>query len=110
MPLREFLPLYIDAGGPSVVYFDQHIIWGMLPFNNVTLSEKKPASRAYPKELKMLGDHIRKKRLDLGISQGRAAKIIGVAKNTLIIWENNHRPIAVRLMPRIVAFLGYDPS
>jgi DNA-binding XRE family transcriptional regulator len=82
---------------------------GLLPFSHVELQGKKPVPRAYPRELRTIGDHVRKRRLDMGLLQKEAARIIGVATNTLIIWEKNHRPVAVKLMPKIVAFLAYDP-
>jgi hypothetical protein len=40
-----------------------------LHFCEVTLTAKKPLSEAYPKTLKTLGDHLRKRRLDLNLFQ-----------------------------------------
>ena len=39
----------------------------------ITLRGEKAPSLTYPKELKSLGDHIRKRRLDLGLTQDEVA-------------------------------------
>jgi hypothetical protein len=45
-----------------------------LPFCHVGLSAKKPKSEAYPTALRTYGDHLRAKRLDLGLLQKQAAE------------------------------------
>ncbi len=46
-----------------------------MPFCHVTLRGQKPLSPAYPRELRTLGDHLRKRRLDLGLQTiGQALK------------------------------------
>jgi DNA-binding XRE family transcriptional regulator len=47
------------------------------------LKAEKPKLRKYRKKLETLGDHIRKKRLELGLLQSQAAKHIGVDGETL---------------------------
>jgi transcriptional regulator with XRE-family HTH domain len=81
---------------------------GSLPFCHVTLSTTKPADRAYPAELKTIGDHLRKRRLDLGLLQREVARQIGVTKCTVQYWETNRVAPALRFRPRITSFLGYD--
>ena len=54
------------------------------------LSGKKPRSKAYPKEVKTVGDAIRKRRLDLGLHQKDAAKIIGCDKTSILNWEKGY--------------------
>jgi transcriptional regulator with XRE-family HTH domain len=68
----------------------------------------RPAS-TYPKELRTLGDHIRKRRLDLGLVQTDVAKRLGVTAFTVTNWERNHTVPAICLVPRLVGFLGYVP-
>jgi transcriptional regulator with XRE-family HTH domain len=63
----------------------------------------------YPKELKTLGDHLRKKRLDLKLEQKELGKILGVSKATILNWERNRTSPRLDLLPRIVKFLGYIP-
>ena len=63
----------------------------------------------YPKQLKTLGDHIRARRLDLGLLQKDVAEIIGVTTDTIANWEKNrHHPMRCHYM-RINTFLGYSP-
>jgi transcriptional regulator with XRE-family HTH domain len=81
-----------------------------LPFCHVTLSATKPRDRAYPVELKTIGDHLRKRRLDLGLLQREVAEQIGVTKCTIQYWETNRVAPAVRFRPLIARFLGYDYS
>ncbi len=68
-----------------------------------------PPPRGYPRDLRTLGDHLRKARLDRGIFQEHVARELGVSLPTIVNWETNHTRVATRLMPKVVAFLGYDP-
>ena len=57
-----------------------------------------------------MGEHLRKVRLDRGLSQKEAARAIGVSHKTYEYWETSRtRAAAVRHWPAILAFLGYDP-
>jgi len=77
-----------------------------LPFCHVTLKAPKPR-KDYPKELNTLGDHLRKKRLDLGLTQGEVAKRFHVHATTVRYWETNRVAPGLRVMPWIIHFLGY---
>ncbi|MBI2963928.1 MAG: transcriptional regulator [Deltaproteobacteria bacterium] len=57
-----------------------------------------------------MGDHIRKRRLELGLLQREVADRIGSDAATLVNWEKGNTAPALRFMPVIVAFLGYDPT
>jgi transcriptional regulator with XRE-family HTH domain len=57
-----------------------------------------------------LGDHIRKRRLDLGLFQKDVAVAIGVDTNTVTNWEKGHSQPELRFIPRIIEFLGYEPD
>ena len=81
-----------------------------LPFCKVTLKAQKPASVAYPKTLKTLGDHMRKKRLDLKLFQKELAQKIGVDENSLCNWEKNRASPSLYFIPKIIQFLGYVPD
>jgi len=76
----------------------------------VTLKAKKPLSSSYPKKLKTLGDHLRKKRLDLKLLQKEVAKRIGVNETTIWNWENNCSSPSLSYIPKIIKFLGYVPD
>jgi transcriptional regulator with XRE-family HTH domain len=80
-----------------------------LPFCHVRLSARKPESEAYPTALITYGDHLRAKRLGLGLLQKQAAEQIGVDETSVYNWESNRVEPAVRLIPGIIRFLGYCP-
>lgn len=73
------------------------------------LSTRKPESPACPQELKTLGDHLRKRRLELGLRQIDVAQQLGVAIQCISNWEHHRSSPKVYLIPRIVEFLGYSP-
>jgi len=63
----------------------------------------------YPSILRHVGDHLRKRRLDLGLLQRETARRIGVDTTTITNWELGHTAPALCWMPDIIRFLGYDP-
>lgn len=75
-----------------------------------TLSAKRPSSRAYPVSLVTLGDHIRKRRLDMKLLQKDVAEMLDVDTMTVNNWERNRCQPRLYLFPRIVQFIGYNPS
>ena len=70
---------------------------------------KRPANPAYPAELHTLGDHLRKVRLDRGLSQPDVAKILNVITDSVTGWELNRHIPPPRSAKAIIAFLGYFP-
>jgi len=80
-----------------------------LPFSRFSLTYSRPRPSGYPVELKTIGDHIRKRRLDLGLYQKDVAKIIGVDTTTVENWERTGRKPGLKAMPKIIKFLGYNP-
>jgi len=79
-----------------------------LPFCHVNLKSPKPDSR-YSIQLQRLGDHIRKRRLDLGLFQRDLARRLGADAKTLLNWEKGRTEPRLRFLPAILAFLGEDP-
>ena len=63
----------------------------------------------YPRDPKTIGDHIKKRRHELQMRQIDVALHLGVDEYTVCNWENNKTTPAVRFMPHIMRFLGYDP-
>jgi transcriptional regulator with XRE-family HTH domain len=59
--------------------------------------------------LRTLGDHLRQRRLDLGLLQREVAKRLGADHCTITNWELNRTTPALRFLPGIVWFLGYTP-
>ena len=82
---------------------------GALPFCHISLKSLKPKSSEYPKELKTLGDHLRKRRLDLKLLQKEVGQRIGGSVSDVWNWENNRVSPAVKFIPAIIAFLGFNP-
>ena len=80
-----------------------------LPFCQISLKAPKPQPSQYPKSLNTLGDHIRKKRLDLGLLQKDVATQIGVAEATIYNWETQRTAPTLYSIPKVLKFLGYVP-
>ena len=97
-----YLPTY------KVVSKGQHNNRVALPFYHLTLSFDKPKSSAYPISLQTIGDHIRKRRLDLELFQKHVAQRIGVATQTVTNWEKNITEPEIRHLPKVIDFLGYN--
>ena len=71
----------LAANGTSVDQSPIHT--PALPFCHVTLRARKPRDPAFLRELGALGDHVRARRLTLGLLQREAARQIGVGLSTL---------------------------
>ena len=80
-----------------------------LPFCHVRLVAMRPLPAAYPKALTTWGDHIRKRRLDLGLLQKDVAKQFGVSQDAVFNWESHRAIPDVQCIPQIINFLGYCP-
>jgi transcriptional regulator with XRE-family HTH domain len=78
-----------------------------LPFARVSLKSLIP--KPYDFEPTFVGDHIRKKRLQLGLYQKEVAQQLGVNTWTILNWEKGHTEPPVSGFPAIIKFLGYDP-
>jgi len=72
----------------------------------LTLPKPNPGYRL---QLVSVGDHIRKKRLALGLMQKEVASRLGATSATVKNWEQGHTEIEVRFYPKIIGFLGYNP-
>ncbi len=88
----------------------QHNFIPALPFCHVSLKGERPLPKAYPRELKTLGDHLRKKRLDLKLLQKEVAQVLGVTKDTVTYWEVGRSSPDLHGTAKIIKFLGYIPS
>ena len=62
-----------------------------------------------PETLKTIGDHIRRRRLALGLIQKQVAKIIDVCTPSIVNWETGRSEPHLKYMPAIIKFVGYDP-
>lgn len=79
------------------------------PFCCLTLRAQKPLPRAYPQALITIGDHLRRRRLDLGLLQREVAERLRTQPCSVTNWELNHTEPELRFVPGIVRFLGYAP-
>lgn len=74
----------------------------------LTLKARKP--KDYSEDPQTLGEHLKKRRRELGLLQREAAARLGVSTETVVNWEKGRtEPVAVQFRP-VVAFLGYDPT
>ena len=79
----------------------------LLQFVPIRLKALKPKETDF--EPRSLGEHLRKRRLVLGLTQNQAAKQLGINSWTVLNWEKGHTEPPIESMPAIVRFLGYDP-
>ncbi|MDP1966928.1 MAG: helix-turn-helix transcriptional regulator [Reyranella sp.] len=57
-----------------------------------------------------LGQHLKKRRKELGLLQREAAQLMGILTETYGNWEKDKtEPVAAQFRP-VVQFLGYDPT
>lgn len=81
----------------------------MPSYKPVVKKVRKAKSSCYPQELTTLGDHIRKRRLDLKLFQKDLAHLFQTDTNTITNWEKNRCQPGFIYYPAIMDFLGYCP-
>jgi DNA-binding XRE family transcriptional regulator len=115
MPMDEDIPMTSGSIPPSGMRTMDHCHFrGLVSFSQYvsryTLVMPRPIlpPKGYPLKPVSLGDHLRKKRLDLGLYQAQVAERIGVTKSTVYNWEHGREPDP-KHHPKIVEFLGYTP-
>lgn len=79
-----------------------------LPFCHEQVSVSKRL-HGYPQAPEHIGEHLKTRRLDLGLLQQDAAEQLGVSVFTVINWETGETQPQVERGPGIIEFLGYDP-
>jgi DNA-binding XRE family transcriptional regulator len=82
-----------------------------VPFCRQTpLTLKALRAKDYSETPRTLGEHLKKRRRELGLLQREAAEMLGVSTDTVVNWEKDKsEPVAAQFRP-VVAFLGYDPT
>lgn len=74
------------------------------------LALKSLRKKDYSVTPQFLGEHIKKRRRELGLLQREAGQRMGVSAETVANWEKGKaKPIPSQFKP-VVAFLGYDPA
>ena len=81
----------------------------MPSYKPVVKKARKAKSPCYPQELKTIGDHIRKRRLELKLFQKDVAELIQTDTDTVTNWEKNRCQPGFIYYPAIMDFLGYCP-
>lgn len=76
-----------------------------LPFVRVRL--KSLRRKPFDFEPQTLGEQIKKRRLQLGLSQKEAGGRLGVTSFTVLNWEKGKTEPLEKLMPRVISFLGW---
>ena len=75
---------------------------------HLTLSRLIVPPKGYPVAPRTLGEHVRKRRFDLGLLQAQVAERIGVTASTVWNWEHGRSPDPKHHFT-IIQFLGYTP-
>lgn len=74
------------------------------------LTIKVQKQKDYLEDPQTLGEHLKKRRRQLGLLQRETAEKLGVSTDTVVNWEKGKtEPVAAQFRP-VVAFLGYDPT
>ena len=70
------------------------------------------ALKNYPVAPKTLGEFLRQKRVDLGLSQRKLAEMldIGITDTAVEKWEKNQKRPTESHRRRVIEFLGFDPA
>ncbi len=64
----------------------------------------------YPLVLNTLGDHLLKRRLDLGLQWRQVAEQIGTDDSCVAYWRTGQTNPGLRLWPRVIRFLRLRPE
>jgi transcriptional regulator with XRE-family HTH domain len=80
------------------------------PSYHFSLKAIRPPKVGYPRKPQTLGDHLRKRRMDLGLFQKEVAERIGVNVTSVYNWEKNVKAPSLRVIPKIIEFLGCVPK
>jgi transcriptional regulator with XRE-family HTH domain len=101
--------MYIGVVDPPRIRRDRgSVTFFEYPKYSLALPRPIIPPRGYPLSPRTIGEHIRKRRLDLGLLQIEIAKMIGVTESTIWNWEHGTEP-ELRHMPKIIEFLRYVP-
>ena len=72
-------------------------------------STPKPRPDGYPTDPQTIGEHLKRRRMDLGLFQAAVARQLNVSEDCLCYWENGRNEPRLYQYPVIIAFLGYYP-
>ncbi len=78
----------------------------LLQLAPIALKALKPKETDF--EPRTLGEHVRKRRLELRLTQKQAAERLDVNPWTVLNWEKDHTEPPIESMPDVIRFLDYD--
>jgi transcriptional regulator with XRE-family HTH domain len=78
-----------------------------LPFTRVQLKCARP--KDYCENPQTIGEHVRRRRIQLGLTQFKLAKRLGVSTETILNWEKRKKTPLITQLGGIIDFLGYYP-
>ncbi len=84
-----------------------HLRVAFLPFVQVIVKTRKPS--ACPEHPATLGQHLKRRRIQLGLHQKQVAERLGLDECTIANWEKDRTCPAVRYLPRLIGYLEYNP-
>lgn len=78
-----------------------------MPFTRISL--KSLRRKAWEIEAATIGEHVLRRRLELGLSQKEAAAGLGVQAWTVLNWEKGYTAPPITAYKALIGFLGYEP-
>ena len=78
-----------------------------MPFCHVKLRACRPLPEILRTPPTTPGEHLKRRRFELGHTQAQAAKEIGVGLTAIWRWENEGAPPHPRVLPALERYLGY---
>jgi len=80
-----------------------------LPFSRLERTVNKLKGKRYTGPLQTIGNHIKRKRTELGLFRKDIAALLNVDITTIANWEHNRVYPHLTCLSNIVKFLGYNP-
>jgi transcriptional regulator with XRE-family HTH domain len=65
--------------------------------------------KGFPDEPQTIGEHLKKRRIELGLKQTELANLLGVHRGSIQLWERGVGEQGVRSLASIIRLLGYVP-
>ncbi len=85
----------------------QHNFIPALPFFGIEQTAKRQSKNI--ENPQTIGEHIKKRRQELQLSQKDVAKILKVSEDCITFWENGRSKPQIQFYPKIIEFLVYFP-
>lgn len=81
-----------------------------IQFSRCCLGPHEKRAKNYPENPRTLGEHLRKRRLNLYQTQEQVSMRFRISVTAYNYWEADRIAPKVNKWPEVVRFLGYDPS